>query len=199
MNLDSKKAVDANGISALDARNAVETLLKYVGENPTRDGLKETPDRFCRAFLEMTLGYSQTAEEVLTTTFEDEFDEMVILKDIDFSSMCEHHLLSFSGKAHIAYLPSNGRIVGLSKLARLVDVFAKRLQVQERLTKQIADSLETVLKPKGVGVVLEGIHSCMCVRGVRKHNSIMMTSSMKGDFKSSPATRNEFMQLISRK
>ena len=199
MNLNSKKAVDANGISAMDARNAVTTLLKYVGENPTRDGLKDTPDRFCRAFLEMTQGYSQTPEDVLTTTFEDEFDEMVILKDIDFSSMCEHHLLSFSGKAHIAYLPSNGRIVGLSKLARLVDVFAKRLQVQERLTKQIADSLETVLKPKGVGVVLEGIHSCMCVRGVRKHNSIMMTSSMKGDFKSSFATRNEFMQLISRK
>jgi GTP cyclohydrolase I len=191
-------AKDNNGISAQDARKAVETLLKYIGEDPLRDGLLDTPNRFCRSLLEMTEGYAQTPEDVLTTTFEAEFDEMVILKDIAFSSMCEHHLLSFTGKAHIAYLPSNGRIVGLSKLARLVDLFAKRLQVQERLTKQIADSLETILQPKGVGVVIEGIHSCMCVRGIKKHNSVMITSSMNGEFKHSLATRNEFMELIRR-
>jgi len=194
----NKKATDANGVSAEEAKNAVHTLLRYIGENTSRDGLKETPDRYCRALLEMTEGYAIAPEEVLTTTFEGQVDEMVLLKDIEYSSTCEHHLLSFTGKVHIAYLPSQGRIVGLSKLARLVDIFAKRLQVQERLTQQIAESLQNVLAPHGVAVVVEGVHSCMCVRGVKKHGAVMVTSSMLGDFKTSSATRNEFMQLISR-
>ncbi len=194
----NKKAIDANGVTAEQARKAVETLLLYVGENISRDGLLATPDRYCRALLEMTAGYAATPEQVLTTTFEAHVDEMVLLKDIEFTSMCEHHLLSFTGKAHIAYLPSRGRIVGLSKLARLVDVFAQRLQVQERLTQQIAESIQNILDPHGVAVVVEGVHSCMCVRGVRKHQAVMVTSSMLGDFKKSPATRNEFMQLINR-
>ena len=191
-----KLASDANGISAKEATSAVETLLKYIGEDPQRNGLMETPHRFCRAFLELNEGYQLNPEEILTTTFEAHFDEMVLLKDIEFSSLCEHHLLSFTGKAHVAYLPSQGRIVGLSKLARLVDVFAKRLQVQERLTQQIAETIDKVLKPHGVAVVLEASHSCMCVRGVRKHGATMITSSMLGDFRSIPATRNEFMKLI---
>lgn len=198
MNPPIKKAVDAHGVSAEEARAAVHTLLRYIGENPTRDGLLETPDRYCRALLEMTDGYSTTPEQVLTTTFEAQFDEMVLLKDIEFSSICEHHLLSFTGRAHIAYLPSQGRIVGLSKLARIVDVFAQRLQVQERMTQQIAEAIQKNLEPHGVAVVIEGAHSCMCVRGVRKHRSTMITSFMMGDFKTSLATRNEFMQLINR-
>ncbi|MES2616066.1 MAG: GTP cyclohydrolase I FolE [Bdellovibrionota bacterium] len=196
MNAYFKKAVDANGVSAKDARNAVQTLLRYVGEDVSRNGLHDTPDRFCRALLEMTAGYSMSPEEILTTTFEGNVDEMVLLKDIEFTSICEHHLLSFTGKAHIAYLPSQGRIVGLSKLARLVDVFAQRLQVQERLTQQIAEAIQKNLEPHGVAVVIEGVHSCMCVRGVRKHGATMVTSSMMGDFKTSSATRNEFMQLV---
>lgn len=196
MNSNQKKAVDANGVSAQKARDAVLTLLRYVGEDVTRDGLAETPDRFCRSMLEMTSGYSQKAEDILTTTFEEQVDEMILLKDIDFTSMCEHHLLNFTGKAHIAYLPSKGKIVGLSKLARLVDMFAHRLQVQERLTQQIGEAIQKILEPHGVAVVVEAVHSCMCVRGVRKHQATMVTSSMIGDFKKSPETRNEFMQLI---
>ena len=196
MNSSFKKAVDANGISAQQARKAVDTLLRYIGENPARDGLHETPDRYCRALLEMTKGYSSTPEEILMTTFEAQIDEMVLLKNIEFSSICEHHLLNFTGKAHVAYLPSQGRIVGLSKLARIVDLFAQRLQVQERLTQQIAQTIQKNLSPHGVAVVIEGIHSCMCVRGVQKHHATMVTSSMIGYFKTSLATRNEFMQLI---
>ncbi len=191
-----KKAVDAHGVKAYEAVEAVKTLLRYIGEDSSRDGLIETPDRFCRSLLEMTEGYSKNAEEILTTTFEGEADEMILLKDIEFTSLCEHHLLSFVGKAHVAYIPSQGRIVGLSKLARIVDVFAQRLQVQERLTQQIADAIQKQLKPLGVAVVIEGVHSCMCVRGVRKHGTTMVTSSIMGAFKTSPATRNEFMQLI---
>lgn len=198
MKHDVKNAVDANGVSAQEAREAVKTLLRYVGENIYRDGLLDTPNRYCRALLEMTEGYSKNPEDILTTTFEAQFDEMVLLKDIDYTSMCEHHLLSFTGKAHIAYLPSQGRIVGLSKLARLVDTFAQRLQVQERLTQQIAEAIQKYLQPHGVAVVVEGAHSCMCVRGVRKHQTAMVTSYMLGDFKTSAATRNEFMQLIQR-
>lgn len=195
---ETKKAIDTRNVTAQEARKAVTTLLKYMGEEPNRDGLLETPDRFCRALLEMTEGYRDNLEEILSTTFEAQTDEMIILKDIDFTSMCEHHLLSFYGKAHIAYIPTQGKIVGLSKLARVVDAFSRRLQVQERLTQQVADAIQCYLKPQGVAVVFEGIHSCMCVRGVRKQSSTMVTSSMLGQFRNSPASRNEFMSFISK-
>ena len=191
-----KKAVNANNISAEKATEAVRNLLQYIGEDPKREGLLETPDRFCRALLEMTEGYAMKPEEILSTTFESESDEMVLVKDIEYHSLCEHHLLSFSGKAHIAYIPSNGRIVGLSKLARIVEVYAQRLQVQERLTQQVANAINKFLKPQGVAVVFEGRHSCMCVRGVKKQNSLMITSAMHGQFRDSLASRNEFMSLI---
>lgn len=191
-----KKANDANGVSADKAREAVKTLLTYMGENPLRDGLMETPDRVCRAWLEMTDGYAQKADEVLSVTFEGNSEEMVLLKDIDFNSCCEHHLLPFSGRAHVAYIPSSGRIVGLSKLARVVDIFSKRLQVQERLTNQIADAISEILQPAGVAVVIEGVHSCMCLRGVRKQGASMITSSLRGVFHTCPMTRNEFMSFV---
>jgi len=192
------KAIDSHGVSADEAREAVRTLLRYMGEEPDREGLMETPDRVCRAWVEMTEGYRLNPEKVLSTTFEGSSDEMVVLKDIEFTSCCEHHLLTFSGRAHVAYLPSNGRIVGLSKLARIVDVFAKRLQVQERMTQQIADAIKTHLQPHGVAVVVEGQHSCMCVRGVRKQGASMVTSSLQGVFRDNASTRAEFMSLISR-
>lgn len=194
----SVKATDNHDVSADEAREAVRTLLRYMGEEPEREGLMETPDRVCRAWVEMTEGYRLNPEKVLSTTFEGSSDEMVVLKDIEFTSCCEHHLLTFSGKAHVAYLPSNGRIVGLSKLARIVDVFAKRLQVQERMTQQIADAIKTHLQPHGVAVVIEGQHSCMCVRGVRKQGASMVTSSLQGVFRDNASTRAEFMSLISR-
>ncbi|MEY2986928.1 MAG: cyclohydrolase FolE [Pseudomonadota bacterium] len=194
----SVKATDNHDVSADEAREAVRTLLRYMGEDPEREGLLETPDRVCRAWVEMTEGYRLNPEKVLSTTFEGSSDEMVVLKDIEFTSCCEHHLLTFSGKAHVAYLPSNGRIVGLSKLARIVDVFAKRLQVQERMTQQIADAIKTHLQPHGVAVVIEGQHSCMCVRGVRKQGASMVTSSLQGVFRDNASTRAEFMSLISR-
>ena len=193
------KASDNNGVLAEEAREAVRTLLRYMGENPDRDGLLETPDRVCRAWVEMTEGYRVSPEKVLSTTFEGSSDEMVVLKDIEFTSCCEHHLLTFSGRAHVAYLPSQGRIVGLSKLARIVDVYAKRLQVQERMTEQIADAIKTNLNPHGVAVVIEGQHSCMCVRGVRKQGATMVTSSVHGIFRDNAATRAEFMSFISRR
>ena len=198
MNAYFKKAPSANNVSAESATEAVKTLLRYIGENPKREGLLDTPDRFCRALIEMTEGYSTNAEEILSTTFESESDEMVLLKNIEYTSLCEHHLLNFSGKAHVAYIPSNGKIVGLSKLARVVDVYAQRLQIQERLTQQIANAINKYLNPQGVAVVVEGIHSCMCVRGVRKQNSTMITSAMLGQFRDSAASRNEFMSLISK-
>jgi len=193
-----KTAPDANGVQSQEAKNAVTTLLKYLGENPSRHGLEDTPDRVCRALLEMTEGYQLDAEEVLSTTFESNSDENIIVKDIDFASICEHHLLSFTGKVHIGYIPSNGKIVGLSKLARVVDVFSKRLQVQERMTEQIANAIKKSLDPKGVAVVVEGSHSCMCVRGVGKNNAKMVTSFMLGDFRNNPASRHEFLSLINR-
>jgi GTP cyclohydrolase I len=193
------KATDHNGVDAEQAREAVRTLLRYIGEDPGREGLLETPDRVCRAWIEMTEGYRVSPSAVLSTTFEGDSDEMIVLKDINFTSCCEHHLLTFSGKAHVAYLPAHGRIVGLSKLARIVDVFAKRLQVQERMTQQIAHAIKDELKPAGVAVVIEGQHSCMCVRGVRKQGATMLTSSLHGIFRDNSATRAEFMSLINRR
>ena len=193
-----QKAADSNNVTAEAAREAVRTLLRYIGEDPNRDGLLETPDRVARAWLEITEGYAHSPEKILSTTFEGSSDEMVILKDIDFSSVCEHHMLTFQGKAHVAYLPKGGRIVGLSKLARIVDCYAKRLQVQERLTQQIAEAIKMHLKPAGVAVVVEGTHSCMCLRGVKKDGGVMITSSLHGVFRSDHATRSEFMSLVAK-
>lgn len=193
-----KHLISANGVSARDALNAVKTLIQYMGENPDRNGLLETPDRVCRSLLEMASGYQSDPKSILSTTFHSDTDEMIVLKDIDFTSLCEHHMLVFHGKAHVGYIPQNNCIVGLSKLARVVDAFANRLQVQERMTYEIAKSILENLNPEGVGVVIEGVHSCMCVRGVKKHGATMVTSAMLGSFRDCQATRSEFMHLIGR-
>ena len=177
-------------------RTLVEQLLVSVGENPSRQGLERTPERVEKAFQFMTKGYQEDIDEVLNgALFSIDYDEMVIVKDIDFYSMCEHHLLPFFGKCHIAYIP-NGKIVGLSKIPRLIEVFSRRLQVQERLTVQIAEALETRLHPQGVAVVVEGFHLCMMMRGVQKQNAYATTSSMLGVFRNQQKTREEFLQLL---
>ncbi len=178
------------------AERAVRDLLVAIGEDPERDGLRETPARVARAYEEIFRGLRATADDVLTTTFDLGHDEMVLVKDIELYSICEHHLVPFHGVAHIGYIPNeNGRITGLSKLARLVDVFAKRPQVQERLTTQIADSLMRILEPRGAIVVLEAEHLCMSMRGVRKPGAKTVTSAVRGSLRS-PATRAEAMSLI---
>jgi GTP cyclohydrolase I len=184
------EAVDKPRIAA-----AVREILLAVGEDPDRDGLRETPERVARMYEEMFGGLRTDAAVVLRKTFVQKYDEMVLVKDIGFESMCEHHLLPFFGKAHIAYLP-NGRIVGLSKLARLVEVLAHRPQVQERMTEHLADLVFKELDARGVGVVLEASHTCMSIRGVRKVHSKCITSAMRGVFESNSATRSEFMALI---
>lgn len=194
-----KKAPDSNGVSADEARQAVETLLKYMGEDPSREGLLNTPDRVCRAWLELTEGYTKNPIDILATTFDGNSEEMIVLKDIEYTSVCEHHLLAFAGRAHVAYIPAGGRIVGISKLARIVDVYAKRLQVQERMTQQIAEAIKLNLNPAGVAVVIEGVHTCMCYRGVKKSGSTMVTSHLLGGFRDAAATRAEFMSLIARR
>ncbi len=174
----------------------VESLLKELGEDPGRDGLKRTPERFAESMRYLTRGYSQDPREILNDAlFDVTYDEMVIVKDIELYSLCEHHLLPFFGRAHVAYIP-NGKLVGLSKIPRLVDMYARRLQVQERLTSEIASILDEVLQPKGVGVVIESIHLCMMMRGVAQQNSFAITSSLRGEFESDSKTRSEFMELI---
>ena len=176
----------------------VKALLECVGEDPQREGLLLTPMRVAKSLSFLTDGYTQDAGALLTgAIFQSDTDEMVIVKDIELYSMCEHHMLPFFGRAHVAYLPSK-HIVGLSKLARVVDVFAKRLQVQERLTTQIADAIHQALKPRGVGVVIEAQHLCMMMRGVTKQNSSTVTSCMLGGFRSDPKTRTEFLQFVGR-
>jgi GTP cyclohydrolase I len=171
-------------------------LLTRIGEDPTRDGLLDTPRRMEKSMAFLTKGYTQTVEEVLhDALFDVDYDEMVIVKDIEFYSMCEHHMLPFYGRAHIAYVP-NGKVVGLSKIPRIVDVFARRLQVQERLTHQIAEAIDHAIHPEGVGVVLEAQHLCMMMRGVEKQDSATVTSSMVGVFKTQLQTRNEFLSLV---
>ncbi|MDX3228266.1 GTP cyclohydrolase I FolE [Streptomyces sp. ME19-01-6] len=178
------------------AEQAVRELLIAVGEDPDREGLRETPGRVARAYREIFAGLWQKPEEVLTTTFDLGHDEMVLVKDIEVMSSCEHHLVPFVGVAHVGYIPSNdGKITGLSKLARLVDVFARRPQVQERLTTQIADSLMRILEPRGVIVVVECEHMCMTMRGVRKPGAKTLTSAVRGQLRD-PATRAEAMSLI---
>ena len=171
-------------------------LLKRLGEDPTRDGLLQTPKRMEKSMAFLTQGYEQSVADVLHgALFEVDYDEMVMVRDIEFYSMCEHHLLPFFGKAHIAYVP-NGKVVGLSKLPRIVDVFARRLQVQERLTQQIAEAIEEAIAPQGVGVVIEAQHLCMMMRGVQKQSSLTVTSSLRGVFKTQQQTRSEFLSLV---
>ncbi|MGD1044981.1 MAG: GTP cyclohydrolase I FolE [Bacteroidota bacterium] len=179
-----------------------ETLIKdflvELGEDPEREGLMKTPERVARMYEFLMKGYRQNIDEVMNgAVFEEKYSEMVIVKDIDFFSMCEHHLIPFFGKCHIAYIP-NGSIVGLSKMPRIVEVFARRLQVQERMTQQIADTLYQYLKPMGVAVVMEAQHLCMIMRGVEKLNSIATTSAMVGAFRNDVKTRSEFLTLINR-
>jgi len=172
------------------------SILNEVGEDPKREGLLKTPERASKAMQFLTQGYNMNAEEILKSAlFEEDYSEMVIVKDIELYSLCEHHILPFFGKAHIAYIP-NGKIVGLSKIPRIVDVFARRLQVQERLTDQIVNVIDEVLKPLGVAVVIEASHMCMMMRGVQKQNSVTTTSAFRGAFKNIE-TRTEFLKLIS--
>ena len=179
------------------AEAAVRVLIEWAGDDPGREGLAGTPARVARAFEEYFSGYGTDPVELLQRTFEetDGYDEMVVLKDIRFESHCEHHLAPIIGRAHVAYLPKK-RVVGISKLARLVDVYAKRLQIQEKMTAQIANTLEEVLQPKGVAVVIEAAHQCMTTRGIHKPGTAMVTSRMLGAFRSDPSTRREFLAII---
>jgi GTP cyclohydrolase I len=176
----------------------IRKILEEVGEDPTRDGLVKTPGRVDRALRYLTSGYRMDADQVLNgALFDVAYDEMVIVKDIEVFSLCEHHLLPFFGKCHVAYIP-DGKVVGLSKIPRLVDMFAKRLQVQERLTMQVANTINEKINPRGVAVVIEAQHLCMIMRGVEKQHSVAVTSSMLGVFKDNQNTRNEFLNLIRR-
>lgn len=186
-----------NGKNAFE--ETIEDLLKHIGEDPNREGLLKTPDRVSKMYQFLTKGYHEDAKALLKkAVFTERYSEMVIVRDIDFFSLCEHHLVPFYGKCHIAYIP-NGKIIGLSKLPRVVEVFARRLQVQERLTQQIAETIFSELKPQGVGVVMEARHLCMMMRGVEQHESVATTSAMLGSFRDDVKTRSEFLTLIHRK
>jgi len=180
-----------------EAEDAVRVLLRWAGDDPDREGLLDTPVRVVRAYEEFFSGYQTDPREILSRTFSevDGYDEMVVLKDIRFESYCEHHMVPIIGRAHVAYLPKR-RVVGISKLARLVDAFAKRLQIQEKMTVQIADTLNDVLQPRGVGVILEASHQCMSTRGVHKAGVSMVTSRMLGAFRNDPSTRREFLAIV---
>ena len=186
--------------SKQEVEEAVRTLIRWAGDDPTREGLLGTPDRVARSFLEFFAGYGENPEEYLARTFEEVqgYDEMIILKDIRMESYCEHHMVPFVGKAHVAYMP-NDRVVGISKLARVVDAFSKRLQIQEKLTQQIADTINNSLKPKGVAVIIESAHQCMTTRGVHKDGVTMVTSAMLGCFRDSAVTRNELLSFIDKR
>ncbi|MFZ2359667.1 MAG: GTP cyclohydrolase I FolE [Anaerolineae bacterium] len=177
---------------------AVRQILESIGEDPERQGLQRTPLRVAKAYAELTSGYHVDAEALVNDAiFDVNYDEMVLVKDIDFYSMCEHHMLPFYGKAHVAYIP-NGKVIGLSKIPRIVEMFARRLQVQERMTQEIADFLNNTLEAQGVAVVVEGQHMCAAMRGVKKANARMTTSAMLGSFKHNPQTRGEFLDHIGR-
>lgn len=194
-----KKEKNRNEISSTALEHLVHQMLVELGEDPRREGLAKTPHRVSKSMQFLTKGYHEDVTTLLNgAIFQEEYKEMVIVKDIDYFSMCEHHMLPFYGKIHIAYIP-NGKIVGLSKIPRLVDMFARRLQVQERMTKQIADTLYDVLNPEGVAVVCEGKHMCMMMRGVEKQHSLATTSAMLGVFQSNIKTRTEFLTLITNK
>ena len=179
-------------------RGAVFDIIKAVGEDPEREGLVNTPHRVSRMYAELLSGYSMEPEKIVNgALFHINYDEMVLVRDIEFYSLCEHHMLPFLGRAHVAYLPK-GKVIGLSKIPRIVDMFARRLQVQERLTRQIADLIQEFLEPQGVAVVVEAVHLCSMMRGVKKHDARMTTSAMHGSFRSNLATRQEFLDNISR-
>ena len=180
-----------------EAEAAVRTLIEWAGDDPEREGLVGTPERVVRAYEEFFAGYFEDPVAMLTTTFEEtaDYDEMIVMRDIRLESHCEHHIVPILGKVHIGYLPSN-RVVGISKLARVVEVFAKRMQIQERLTAQIGDTIQEVLQPRGVGVVIEAAHQCMTTRGVRKPGVSMVSSHMLGSFRDDPTTRQEFLSII---
>jgi GTP cyclohydrolase I len=185
-----------HGTDELSRQDLIRRLLVDLGEDPEREGLLRTPERVARAFDELTKGQGETVEQVVGHgVFEEDCSEMVIVKDIEFYSLCEHHLLPFYGRIHVAYIP-DGKIIGLSKIPRIVDVFARRLQVQERMTVQIAQAIDDVLAPKGVGVVADASHLCMMMRGVQKQNSSTMTSCLLGAFRSDSRTRTEFLGLV---
>jgi GTP cyclohydrolase I len=180
-----------------EAEDAVRTLIRWAGDDPQREGLLDTPKRVVKSYEEFFKGYSLSPEDILARRFKDVegYDEMIVLRDIAFSSYCEHHMVPFTGRVHVAYIPSN-QVVGISKLARLVDVYAKRLQIQEKFTAQIAKTLNEVLKPRGVGVVVEATHMCMTTRGVHKPGTVMQTSQLLGSFRKDARTRQEFFSLL---
>ncbi len=180
-----------------EAEDAVRTLIRWAGDDPAREGLLDTPKRVAKAYEEFYSGYASDPKTILNRTFKEVegYDEMIVLRDIHFDSHCEHHMVPFGGRVHVAYIPSN-KVLGISKLARLVEVYAKRLQVQEKLTAQIANTLNETLKPRGVAVVVEATHMCMTSRGVHKPGTIMQTSSLLGLFRSDPRTRQEFFSLL---
>jgi GTP cyclohydrolase I len=181
-----------------DFEALVRRQLQLIGEDPDREGLQRTPERVSKSLAWLTRGYAMSVEDVVGgAVFEESHESMVMVRDIELYSLCEHHLLPFFGRAHVAYIP-DGRIVGLSKLARIVEVFARRLQVQERLTEQVAQAIEDVLHPRGVGVVIEATHLCMMMRGVEKQNSRTITSALRGEFRDCPMTRDEFLRLAHR-
>ena len=196
-NLNTTILKEKSEVSDKEAQEAFKTILRWIGDNPDREGLVETPKRVVKAYEQFFEGYNQDPEEILTKTFEEVegYDEMVIVKDIRLESHCEHHIVPILGKAHIGYIPNN-RVVGISKLARIVDVFGKRLQTQETMTSQIANVIQKVLDPKGVAVVIDASHQCMTTRGVHKPESSTVTSAMKGVFKENAVTRNEFLSFV---
>lgn len=179
-------------------RKIIFNLIKAVGEDPDREGLKNTPDRVARMYAELLSGYTQEPEKIINEAlFHINYDEMVLVRDIEFYSLCEHHMLPFIGRVHVAYIPA-GKVIGLSKIPRIVDMYARRLQIQERMTRQIADFVQQTLEPQGVAVVVEALHLCSMMRGVKKHDARMTTSAMHGSFRANLATRQEFLNNISR-
>jgi GTP cyclohydrolase I len=189
-------AVEPKELKQARIEAAVQEILRDIGEDPQREGLLKTPDRVARMFEELTAGYHVDTEKLINgAIFNVDYDEMVVVKDIDFYSMCEHHMLPFYGRAHVAYIP-NGKVVGLSKIPRIVEMFARRLQIQEQMTTQIADFIQTTLEPQGVAVVIEGVHMCSVMRGVKKANASMKTSRMMGAFKENDKTRAEFLSHL---
>lgn len=180
------------------AKKLIFDLLKAIGEDPNREGLKNTPDRVARMYVELLSGYTEEPSKIINNAlFHVNYDEMVLVRDIEFYSLCEHHMLPFLGRAHVAYIPA-GTVIGLSKIPRIVDMYARRLQIQEQMTRQIADFIQETLEPQGVAVVVEAIHLCAMMRGVKKHNARMTTSAMHGSFRANLATRQEFLANISR-
>ena len=196
-NLFDERTINAK-IDSKQIQESISRILQAVGEDPDRDGLKKTPERVARMYAELLAGYHTDPVAVVNdAVFEVKYDEMVIVRDVEFYSLCEHHLLPFMGRVHVAYIP-DGKVLGLSKIPRIVDLFARRLQVQERMTRQIADLIRDLLHPQGVGVVVEALHLCMMMRGVQKHNARMTTSAMHGAFRANMATREEFLANIGR-